>query len=323
MQVSKLYASSKNYSLTHWVLFVKFLLSGVVFGYIAYTVYTSNLQWNSLLFVAHSALPGFMLVALLLVPANWALEALKWKYLCRNIEPISFKRAIASVLSGVGIGLFVPQLAADASGRMLYLKSASRLASSGAMLSGHFAQFIVTILAGSASVLYLISSQHVAVGLGWATGIIAINVLLCALLFAGPRVLRMLQYVPWLSKYLVATSIQPASTKELAVAGLLSIARYSVFMLQFVALLFLVDVSLPVPVMCMGIAFVFMAKTLLPVLNFVSDLGVREASALFFFGLFHVSPEKIIMASMALWSINILLPALTGLLVLWRWKLIS
>ncbi len=323
MQVSKIYASSKSNAVTQWVLFVKFMLSCVVFGYILYTVYTSNLQWESLLFVARGSAPVYLLFALLLVPVNWCLEAVKWQYLCKKVEPISFKKALASVLSGVGISLFVPQIAADASGRMLYLKSKSRLASSGAMLSGHYAQFVVTVLAGSISVFYLVHNYDVPGRLGWSLALFVLDVLLIIALLASANLLSAVNRIAWLQKVLAGRSFAEASINDVLVATILSISRYIIFVIQFLALLVLVEVSLPIMVLCMGVAFVFMAKTLMPVLNFVSDLGVREASALFFFGLFQVSPEKVIMASMALWSINILVPALLGLLIVWRWKLVS
>ena len=50
-----------------------------------------------------------------------------------------------------------------------------------------------------------------------------------------------------------------------------------------------------------------------PTFNFLSDLGVREASALLFFERFAVAIEPVILASLLVWIINLLIPTLLSL----------
>lgn len=47
-------------------------------------------------------------------------------------------------------------------------------------------------------------------------------------------------------------------------------------------------------------------------INFLSDLGIREFSAIYFFDHFGVDLVAVINASLTLWIINILLPTIIG-----------
>jgi len=60
-------------------------------------------------------------------------------------------------------------------------------------------------------------------------------------------------------------------------------------------------------------------KTLLPIS--LGDLGIRESAVVYFFGLFHVERASAFNASFILFSINILMPSLLGLVILLRNRL--
>jgi hypothetical protein len=98
-----------------------------------------------------------------------------------------------------------------------------------------------------------------------------------------------------------------------------ALLRYGVFTLQFGLLLLIFDVSLPLSAAVSGIFLVFFAKTLIPALNFLGDLGIREASSLYFFSFYDVEPARIVAVTLTLWCINILLPVLVG--IVWVMKI--
>ncbi|MES2732218.1 MAG: UPF0104 family protein, partial [Bacteroidota bacterium] len=55
--------------------------------------------------------------------------------------------------------------------------------------------------------------------------------------------------------------------------------------------------------------------------HFLSDLGVREFSALYIFEFYHASLSAVLAATLSLWLLNILLPALSGSALVWRLKI--
>jgi hypothetical protein len=82
----------------------------------------------------------------------------------------------------------------------------------------------------------------------------------------------------------------------------------------------LVGVELPLGVSVSGIGVVFLAKTVTPAFNLLSDLGVREAASLWVFEPFGAPAPVLVTATLTLWVANILMPVLIGLIWVWRLK---
>jgi hypothetical protein len=82
----------------------------------------------------------------------------------------------------------------------------------------------------------------------------------------------------------------------------------------------LVGVELPLGVSVSGIGVVFLAKTVTPAFNLLSDLGVREAASLWVFEPFRAPAPVLVTATLTLWVANILMPVLIGLIWVWRLK---
>jgi uncharacterized membrane protein YbhN (UPF0104 family) len=92
----------------------------------------------------------------------------------------------------------------------------------------------------------------------------------------------------------------------------LSLFRYACFSAQFLILLHLLGIGLPLYLQVAGVAWVFLIKSVAPALNIVADLGVREVAALAFFPLFSVDPALVLAASISVWFINLFVPSLLG-----------
>ncbi len=67
-------------------------------------------------------------------------------------------------------------------------------------------------------------------------------------------------------------------------------------------------------------ALIFLAKTLIPAVNVLGDLGLREFTALFVFKQYNLPAEQIIAATFLVWIINVLGPILIGIFLLWKYK---
>ena len=267
--------------------------------------------------------PHAMLLAAvaLLTPFNWALEALKWRELAQKIQPIGFGEAFRSVLAGLSLGFATPANLGDYAGRIGALKTAAagpdrRLETLGGLVVGNAMQFYVALLAGTLAYAYFLAavmpSPTAAHGL---LLVMLVTTLAFGLWVAARRqvVPRLFERVRWLrpfGKYVGV--VGQYSAGELGRVFGWAMLRHGVFTGQFLLMLVVFGIRLPVADALCGVTLVFFAKTVIPAFHFLSDLGVREFSALYVFGFWNIGPEAVVSATLALWLVNILLPAVVG-----------
>ncbi len=265
-----------------------------------------------------------IVLSVLLIPVNWSLEAYKWKYLIRRIERISFWKALEGVVSGVTMGFITPHSLGDYAARILTLTGQERTKGIGAVFVSRISQFYITLYFGSiALILYLYYVvQAGELNYRLITGItIFANIFFILMYGYHKQLLKVLERWPFLRKMLSYFHIiKEYSFAELNFALLLSLGRYVVFCFQFVLILIVFGISLPWWILLTGVAFIFFVKSVIP--TFL-DLGVRETAAVFFFGVFGYDHQNIIFASLTLWLMNLVLPALTGLLLVHRIRLFN
>ena len=63
----------------------------------------------------------------MLMCLNFLMESIKWKVVVANTNPISFTKAIKSVLVGQAFAFFTPNRIGDFAGRVLFLKTEHKL----------------------------------------------------------------------------------------------------------------------------------------------------------------------------------------------------
>ena len=265
---------------------------------------------------------GPVLAALALVPLNWGLEAWKWQRLARHLEPThSFAHSLRAVVLGLTLGFATPNRVGDYAARILTLHARRRLDAVGAVFLGRYAQLVATVLAGGAGLLYFLLTFYLGgypaaqVGVLVAAGLGAALVLLP--LYRSRLLLAALALVRPLRRFRRYLAIMPTySARELhAVLGL-SGARYAVFCGQFLLLLHAYGVRAAAGPALAAVAGTFLFKSLVPSLNALADVGVRELTATHLFGLLGQPALPVLSASLSLWALNIALPSALGLLLL-------
>lgn len=266
-----------------------------------------------------------LLGLLIFLPLNWTLEALKWKILVRKLERITLPEALKGVLTGVVFSFISPQTIGDYTGRFLHLQTASRLNSAGALLVGNFAQLWVTLCCGTWGYWYFLknytqNSALIINGLFWV--LLLANLLILFFYFNVSWLYKLVARVVLLQKFLPYLEIMSQyRAPELTRVLVYALLRYGIFTGQFMAALAILEVNLPLGVLLNGIVIIFLVKSVIPTLSAFGDLGLREFSALVFFKHFTIATEKVIAASLLLWLINILLPALVGLYFIFKIKI--
>ncbi|MDN4164393.1 lysylphosphatidylglycerol synthase transmembrane domain-containing protein [Cytophagales bacterium LB-30] len=250
-----------------------------------------------------------LIAVLVLMPLNWAMEALKWQHACTLVEKITFWEAFAGVLHGLSFGLVTPHALGDYLGRVWSLKSKDRSHAVGMVLFTRSAQMVPTLVLGLFSILYL---PQVPVQVSVLLASIAVIVMLLAR-WRKP-ISALLKRTSWFD------SLTMLSFRNVGDILMLSFIRYGIFLLQFYLIMKAAKVEASDVVILMGIAWIFLAKSLLPSFNFLSDLGIREFSAVIYFDALGVPLEPVLAASLLLWCVNIMLPGLIGLWFIGRLK---
>ncbi|GAB2772752.1 hypothetical protein GCM10027275_14610 [Rhabdobacter roseus] len=264
-----------------------------------------------------------LVLMLLLAPVNWAIESLKWQLLARKAVPVTFWEAFRSTLTGLAIGVAVPAQVGDTMGRVASLRSDQRLRAIGAAVVSNGVQFYVSLLAGALSWLALRGTLPLPTSLARL-----LDGLLAFLLLAGvvvaffrTQLLRWEPKKPFVAK--IASYLRVIGTyrgQELGAALGLGLLRYLIFLGQFLLALYLFDFPLALGQLAACVGLILLAKTLLPALNVLGDLGVREFTALYIFAPFALPAEQVIAATLLVWLVNILGPLVVGVFLIWKYQ---
>ena len=261
---------------------------------------------------------GPVLAALALVPVNWGLEAWKWWRLARHLEPVSLGRSFRAVLVGLTLGFVTPNRLGDYAGRIIELKS-RRLDALGAVFLGRYCQLVATVATGTAGLLYFLLTFYLAGYPNAQVGVVVAGLLLNAAvllpLYRSRLLLTALVVVRPLRRFRRYLAVMPTYSAA-AISAVLGISglRYAVFGGQFWLLLRAYGARPAVGPGTAAIAGTFLLKSLVPSLNALADVGVRELSATHLFGLLGQPALPVLSASLSLWVINIALPSAAGLL---------
>lgn len=266
------------------------------------------------LYVQH---PWYLLLfPVLLVPVNWGLEGRKWQLLAEPVIRLSLAQASRAVLSGLSLGFITPRSLGDYAGRLLEAKGADRSRLVGAVLLNRVSQSACTFFFGLAGLVYLLASSSLGEQTTWfwLYPLLATGLLACLLLLGkGRRWLAELGRQRFSQSWMQFIEVIGEYRKRVILRLLLFAGlRYAVYTLQFVLILRLAEVSLSLPALFAGVAVVFVLKSVIPAFNFLSDLGVREFSALWVFSVYAVPESPLVLASLLVWCLNILLPTLAG-----------
>jgi len=280
-----------------------------------------NEVWHSIILSLSKEGKWSLAVVILLMMLNWSIEALKWRVLLRDIEPISFSLALQSVLTGLSISLLTPNRIGEYMGRILYLRNKHKMKAVPVHIVGSFALLKVTGFFGLGGLLFYILQIRwnlwililALASIGFIVGITFFYFHLKALVnwVTRFRLLRKgIKYIRVVTRF---------NRKQLVHILLLSVFRYSVYSLQFALLLkvCLVDISW---VYLFPVIFLFFWTLAIVPTIAIAELGIRGGMALYFFLPLSNNSFGILAATCLLWCINLILPSLIGSLFVFRAK---
>jgi hypothetical protein len=268
---------------------------------------------------------------------NWGIESFKWQRLISKIEKIPFIRSYEAVLTGASISFFTPNRIGDFFGRVYILEKASHIEGILITILGSMSQLLVTILCGTIALIFFNPVRFYDIplftGYLYYSLIVLIIVMDLLLLFLYFNV----SFLSILRERLFRSRLKKLRRffgvfarfrkKDLGIIIILSFLRYIVFSLQFYILLRIFSVPIPFFDGIILISLIFFVLTVFPTIA-LTELGVRGAAAIFFFGLYFskigITDDSITMgvlsATTFLWFLNIVIPALGGTFFVYRLK---
>lgn len=262
---------------------------------------------------------GVLNVALVVVVAmmfvNWAIEVVKWQYLAKDLEPLSFWKATKSVFCGLTWAIFTPNRIGEYGGRIMVLHNENRARGAVLMGVGMFAQLVLTSFFGAISVAWFITTfLNTPLSISFGIWMIAV-IYACAFVVLYFNV-HWVDY--WVGKIKFLNRIKPffevlldVKQKDLLYVLLLSLLRFVIFTSQYILLMLIILPDIPLLSMVLMIFILFFVQAAVPTLD-IFDFSVRSFVASNLYS--YVTTQEIaVMAIVScIWFVNLILPAIIG-----------
>jgi hypothetical protein len=264
----------------------------------------------------------FLIFAIILMPFNWLIEISKWKLLVNNIQPFSLKQSAIGVLIGIAVGVVTPARVGEYAGRLAGVEAENR--SQALMLnfinsiSQNLINFIIGILGGF---YFLVFKFQIDITIATSFFILAVLIALLALFFYFniQKIINVTLKLPF-SSYIMKWIDKLLSIKEIPISVLrkvlnLSFWRYMIYMIQYVLVLKFFGLDIEYYKIMAGVSLIYLVQTGIP-LPPLSSLLARGQIAILVWSGFSLSMTAILAATFILWVINLIIPALFGLILI-------
>ena len=312
--------------LLKWIdLLVKLPLT-LLLVWVLYRQLFSEGQWEVLLreMTARWLWPNLwlLLLAIALAMLNLSLETLKFRLLTSQFLPTGFGLLFKSVLGGMAVAIVTPNRIGEYAGRVLFLKKKYGWQAVVATVVGSLSQLLAILVFGLAGTLlfhagWLEKNGASGTLLMFFGGSLVLVLLVCY--YNIDLLLPLLRRLP-LGKAFRKTVSKLSFLKNYALSRLsliLAVAtgRYLTYCNQYVLLLWFFGLSESYPTALAAVSMVFLLQASIP-LPPLAGLIARGEFALMAFG----DPGAlmpVMSATLLLFFINVVIPALAGLLFIW------
>ncbi len=300
------------------------LMKGLIIGAIFYTIYSQvfskdNIHelWDEFLLNFTWKNAWWVIMAFILMPVNWAFETLKWQTLVNRVEKVPFLRAYKGIFLGVALSIFTPNRIGEYGGRVLVVKPENNLKTVVATLVGSFSQMVALLSVGIIGTIYFMVF-HLDIEGYLIAGISLIGLTLIVFMLIGyynvGLAVALFRRIPYLRRFTKDMKmLRHYSSKELTIALVYALARYYTYSLQYYLILRFFGIDAPFISGMSGIATIYLLQTSIP-LPAIADLFVRSEVALFIWGFFTDNEISILASTFGLWILNIIVPALVGMM---------
>lgn len=256
-----------------------------------------------------------LIVIIVMMFANWTLEIVKWKYLVRSLENISFWKATKSVFCGLTWAIFTPNRIGEYGGRIMLLQRENRAKGAVLMGVGLFAQLVLTSFFGALAIAWFVTTYlETPTSINFGVWLIAsIYAIAFVVLYFN---VKWVDY--WLGKFKFLSKLKPffevllhVNQKELRYVLLLSLFRFIIFSSQYIILMLIILPDIPLLSMILMIFILFFVQAALPTLD-IFDFSVRSFVASNLYAYVTTQDIAVMAIVSCIWFVNLILPAIIG-----------
>lgn len=265
-------------------------------------------------------------VVLGLMLVNWGLEARKWQVIISRLQQLSWIQCLQATFTGTTLAFFTPNRMGEYMGRVLYVDEGKRIQAVSLTIVGSMGQLLITLLLGISGLIYIRSELIQKTGgpgseVFWLNGVLYITILatcfLTLLYFRLSWLIRWIEKIPRIERYVRHIRILDNFNLTMLLRILsLSAGRYLVFVLQYFILFDVFKVELNGWQVFWSVSVVFLVLAIVPTIALITELGVRWKTSVEVVQLFSVNVVGILATSLAIWIINLVIPALIGSLLI-------
>lgn len=296
-------------------------------GYIARTAVAmitlffvfQSVSWFSVVRAYEDANFYYLMAGTLLLAANLWIRTAKWRYMLHALDPkANAHDAFWSLLLGISFGAITPGEIGEFAGRAMHVSGPARAHLVGLTVLDRLHIFLVWIAFGITS-LAVVYGRFVVLQVFWIFGAVAGSFLVFLhvdwIRSIAARVNRRFVKNEWLERVLdgfgCLTPLQRRVTLFYTIGfHLVLTAQMYFFVNAFHSITIVQAIA--------GTSALMFVKAVLPFS--LGDLGIRELTAVYFFGWFAVPQADAVNASLLMFVVNIVFPGIIGILALRRLK---
>lgn len=259
-------------------------------------------------------------VCIALMPVNILLEAKKWHLLANSAQPLKYRQALTSYLGGIAASMVTPNRVGEYPGRLLYLKRKNTLRLIGVSVLGILAQLLTMFLFGLAGLIYYNLTFDNPIGIVVLFLCLSMTIIIAIAYWKFEAWIPLIERVKWLRRFRVYNKLlKRFSTKEQLTIISISMIRYAIYTAQYLFLLYWMNINMPFAEGFMMSALFFWVIAVIPSISLV-ELTERGQVGLYLFQHYSDNAIGILVATVGIWCINLILPAVAGSILLFRMR---
>jgi hypothetical protein len=258
-----------------------------------------------------------LICCVLLMPFNWLIEAVKWKYINDHHQyHISIGNAFRAVILGASAGLLSPGRWGEPVARAYYGGNDKIVSRTYWNLPGIAAQWSITIL-GGAAYLFFYGPNKLSPLLHVILFVLIGLVTLTLYYFHDQLLVTLFNYKPfqWLLKIKQPILFLNLKTKQVIIS--LTFVRFMVYLTQYVILIFYFSEQLSVPEIMLKMFFLFFLQSFSIFPGWI-DIGIKGNIAIYLFASAFGSMSDLLFVILFIWILNLFIPALIGYLLFYK-----
>ena len=280
-------------------------------------IYNNINETESVFAVLKDANPFYFFISLMLLIPHVFIAFLKWRYLLRTrFADISIRETLGSLFFGITLGMVTPGNLGEL-GRGLFFQNRNKMIVTGLTVLDKLSNMLVISTLGFLSICLILFNQP-----DWQTDWAIVSAIAGAALLAALWV--SLVKGEWIRRLLAKISQRYPNNSQLQafMDAFVHIRQKDVFTILGLTLLWFVVITFQYHVLITGFTHIdliqsfqgvtaaIFTKMLLPI-SF-GGLGIREGVTVFYFSLFEISRAAVFNASLIIFLINFILPAIAG-----------